>query len=508
MSGIQGFDAKFTDLINGGALSTTNSLRTCLPSSLDLTANCLATYDLSNSTVLAETEYSKRLQQIYAGLQGAVPSSYREASFLDFNSYWTVLLQNTNTINVTRTAADDCITQKRLIFPPSAVDFSRNCTASGVFWNKYKSYYDTFLCEHAWQDDAYLMRESLDSTYDKYSDWALYTTAIPLLQSSSGVSELRDAASKCPREVCQTLGFIGNSDIAGTGAVVAYIIIAVLATLMSMYGLYGELFSPDRSSALHTAWLATAFNFWDTTLFFSIMISVASTVYIETRAATIYELLMASFSAFLASNASFVLLYLGGCGTQEDRGDEKFRFIAWVCAWLVNSFANGGALVRLWSHYSIFQDSRVHDAVCYEDRRWPLVLGRVASAGSAVQIAATCIAWTMTPVVKKIVRRSASSRPGQLLGKMLNKIERLEETKPIFSGGVMIFYIEMSALFLMWFNLIAFLVVREAAFTIYGPSFVDNGMGYGQIVATGFCLQTVMLFLYRMYSERELHCFQ
>ena len=39
------------------------------------------------------------------------------------------------------------------------------------------------------------------------------------------------------------------------------------------------------------------------------------------------------------------------------------------------------------------------------------------------------------------------------------------------------------------------LVIREQAKTFFGSSYSDNAMGYGQIIATGFCLQTLSVWI-------------
>jgi hypothetical protein len=63
---------------------------------------------------------------------------------------------------------------------------------------------------------------------------------------------------------------------------------------------------------------------------------------------------------------------------------------------------------------------------------------------------------------------------------------------------------------LLWATLILIIVVRERSKTIFGASYGDNAMGYGQIMAIGFCIQTVFqagevvfgkLLLYKLWSS-------
>ena len=48
----------------------------------------------------------------------------------------------------------------------------------------------------------------------------------------------------------------------------------------------------------------------------------------------------------------------------------------------------------------------------------------------------------------------------------------------------------------MWANFYFIIIIRREASQFFGPNYGDNAMGYGQIIASGFCVQVIVQWIY------------
>lgn len=83
---------------------------------------------------------------------------------------------------------------------------------------------------------------------------------------------------------------------------------------------------------------------------------------------------------------------------------------------------------------------------------------------------------------------------GFVLGSWLAKIASMLENTHLLSISLRGWFnlsFAMTEFLLLWATFILIIVVRERSKTMFGSSYGDNAMGYGQIMAIGFCIQTV-----------------
>ena len=193
------------------------------------------------------------------------------------------------------------------------------------------------------------------------------------------------------------------------------------------------------------------------------------------QASTVYEIDLCILVALLTCNATTVLSMLSR-ETEKTR-ERLTRTTVHVIGLLIGLGNIYNSLSRISS------DSTLEDFHCYGKNNLP---HRFLLVSVRLQL----IAWGLflaEPCALVLLQTFTPSSPGPLRESLANIHHRMchiwdATQKMIFDIGVV----------LMWVCLAFIVVIRNEAKDVFGPSYADNKLGYGQIIACGFYLQTAV----------------
>ena len=217
-------DDAYTKLVNNHTIAATNPLLKVKPSSLNMSANCWAVYDLNEFVFnRTESEEISRLQMLSNDFRTALPAQYAGTSLIEIYDYLQTIqkLDNFNTV-LNRTWIH-CYPTIKMGPPIAEVDFKLNCSATGEYW------WRTVQTKLAPKLEVVvpLFKNALPAPYTTMSLKTLTSMSSHALNFSNSLdgrylnrplqSMLDDAAKSCAADACEALNFEGNPDIAGTG---------------------------------------------------------------------------------------------------------------------------------------------------------------------------------------------------------------------------------------------------------------------------------------------------
>lgn len=217
-------DKYFADLVANGTIAGQNPLVRLKPSSLNLTSNCWATGDILHimADITDGNEFS-HLQALSNDLRSSLPDEHANASPLSIFEYLMTLRQLPSFLPVLSTAFQNCNQTGLLHAPVSELDFARDCSVTGRFWQRN-------VHSKIWTDvdlRVSLFRSSLPLPFTTMSNQTLELLSLDTIKDKcySGnqcfrppfQSMFSNAAKICAPDACRKLGFGGNADIAGIG---------------------------------------------------------------------------------------------------------------------------------------------------------------------------------------------------------------------------------------------------------------------------------------------------
>lgn len=217
-------DKYFAHLVANGTIAGKNPLIRLNPSVLNLTSNCWATGDILHIMAdMTHGDADSHLQALSNDLRLSLPEELAKASPLSIFEYLMTLHQLPSFLPVLSTTFRNCNQTGLLHAPESDVNFTRDCSVTGRFWQRN-------VYGENWTDGdlrVSLFRSSLPPPFTTMSNQTLELLGLDTIKNRcySGnecfrppfQSMFSNAAKYCAPDACRKLNFSGNADIAGTG---------------------------------------------------------------------------------------------------------------------------------------------------------------------------------------------------------------------------------------------------------------------------------------------------
>ena len=235
-------DKYFADLVANGTIAGQNPLVGLKPSSLNLTSNCWATGDILHILVdTTDKDEFSRLQALSNDLRTSLPDELAGASSHSIYDYLMTLHQPKSFQPVFVNTFQNCNQTGFLHAPESEVDFMRDCSVTGRFWQRN-------VYGENWTDMGLrvsLFRSSLPPPFTTMSNHTLELLGLDAVKDKCFrgkecfrppfQSMLSSAAKNCASDACKKLNFNGSADIAGPGVSPAVKLCEVSADFPSGY---------------------------------------------------------------------------------------------------------------------------------------------------------------------------------------------------------------------------------------------------------------------------------
>ncbi|KIW00434.1 uncharacterized protein PV09_07963 [Verruconis gallopava] len=315
-------------------------------------------------------------------------------------------------------------------------------------------------------------------------------TNIALENGKETIDQMLEASlSECLPLYCQQAGFVGNPDITGIGAFISYIVIAALTTVVNFICMYltwastKPLDDPDvKSSRVWTATISASLSFLDTLLYANIMISVAGCLY-HSLGKSVYEKSTSMLVADLAASATFsasILYRYSHEGMLLQIGLQTLP-----------------TLIRFFLVYSginYMEATPLADSLCIGRPNFALSHLKTSFRVQMV-LAMSILIISALAFFAHVLRSPRSSNTSKGASQLRQSWERFTMSQ---TSRVLWFLISVSLMGYMWMCLAFISQIRSKARYWFAKTYEDNEMGYGQIIAMGFCVQTVVTFIYEL----------
>jgi hypothetical protein len=266
-------------------------------------------------------------------------------------------------------------------------------------------------------------------------------------------------------------------------------VIALLSTIIcitTIFTKYGD--DPElRKSRFKFALSKASVSFFDTLLYFNFMVMIAGIVYV-TQAGTIYERVLCVLVSCLTNSASLVLV------TVYSYPQEGKSLRQWTQA--IGLSLSEPLLIIALLGFEDLDLFPLEDNYCYEGNILPLTAMKVSCWMQVASFILLILGLGLLNVAPYWVKLWSRIRQQPTSGDLAG----LESLISLLLG-VLVIVLQLVS---MWINFYFIAVIREEAKTFFGSSYADNAMGYGQIIASGFCLQAIVQWLYLMWSKSQL----
>lgn len=189
------------------------------------------------------------------------------------------------------------------------------------------------------------------------------------------------------------------------------------------------------------------------------------------HAQTVYEVDLCVIVSMLTCSASLVLHFsVRGKMTPRQSVVRNMALFAGLLVAMITVARN---------HLVVAHQTSLKDFHCY---------GRLNKPHQFVVFAALfqSALWALIPVSWLVAFIWALTRPPNHSTNIWQNDDIIHK----FLGFIRDLFYGLEGLF-MWICLAFIIIVRKEAEIVYGRSYADNAMGYGQVIACGFCIQTV-----------------
>lgn len=213
-------DHTFLALLNHTTSLALVDILPILPSTLNLTSDCLASTSLFESSFIADQ--NQQLLQLADGLRPAFPEAFRNATLLQICNYWGALSNFVpSASNVIQSAFNYCKASGRSTIPLASLNMTQNCSATMTLWNAISGdAAGSGLAAISSPSEGVagsFFRASLPVQYQNVSSWTLLDYVQPLISNSSFLALLGPAATRCEPSACEAIAFSGDADVGGIG---------------------------------------------------------------------------------------------------------------------------------------------------------------------------------------------------------------------------------------------------------------------------------------------------
>ena len=260
--------------------------------------------------------------------------------------------------------------------------------------------------------------------------------------------------------------------------------VVILTTIVcAVAGYYEIRVPPSVNQTRKIAAKETSLVFSDSIALLAVMAAVSFYITFGTKKITyVYEFVLAQSVALMAGDAALVLL-ISLLYEQERR---PFRFLLLFLS-SINILLT--SLVVLNMHRFPLQYRDFRDMACYtSDATPPLQRSRT-------------FAMVSLTLVSTLLSTLLASAIGMRMLKLRNAFRVMTWlVGPILSVVIAVAFVEMWVLFLYIVR------TRANARSLFGSSYEDNDFGYGQILASGFCLQLIVQYAFYGMSKYQCSC--
>ncbi|KAK3385934.1 hypothetical protein B0H63DRAFT_473869 [Podospora didyma] len=525
----------------GGFMNESNPLWECMPSTLEFTRkslkSCQAAYAynfLVNRGAVFGGNATEILGAGLYSLNATLPGKFAPGSITDAEAveyvdvlYTRPLFSKYSTIQYN--VLENCASSGEIGFAPGFLNYTLDCTVTTSIYRTYflddyqrtapLEYDDVLeLVKASFPDRDALPVLSNNTLFNLFNNSRNASDIFGRPETEFLVTYLRLATDTCALDACRALNYAGNGDMAGTGVMAAYSSIAALSTSALVIVLVYKFLPRWRSHYVIQAAFRALEAFRGTMMFFSFMTAIAGFVlmsqtksYYETKAnllistfcadavmslrlLTRYDnnvnqyLGLSRYSSLITLLLLFSLvLYLLITSIWRLSGDKYEDF---TCVKIADTGGSWNEIViSLQVGYLFFYISIIIAMSIREFKRYKLPELRRARTHAQAYNNVSDVPNTDTPLPP----------PPPI------KQSRDMERDPLYdfnSFNPINIVFSVLAILLMWTSLLQLQIFRKKSEDLYGESFGDTtSVGYGQIVAMGFCAETVALFFFVVIHE-------
>lgn len=265
-------------------------------------------------------------------------------------------------------------------------------------------------------------------------------------------------------------------------ALIAYCLIAAITTLIHIYltMLWLNDVDPVRilsRSRFHRATLTASLTFFDTLSYFTVMACIAG-MWLSTREHTFYEKTLCVLVVQLACSATVILAPL------IEFGDGKSTRLLRVLCSMTGFILSAGITIEYQATRS--RNLLMKDFDCYGRQNTPYHRLQTSTMLHLLLCALFLLEICLTFLLHMV--RSVSPNPQ---ANVWNERERfLGWARTNTRRGCSILWNV-----LVWMSFVSIVIIRQQADLTFGQWYEDNSMGYGQVLACGFCIQAVAQWL-------------
>ena len=216
------------------------------------------------------------------------------------------------------------------------------------------------------------------------------------------------------------------------------------------------------------------------------MVSIACNIYIYI-AQSIYEVALSCLVPFLLFFASLCLATMNPYPRDVLGHDRSFRAWTQYIAAVAGIATLGPSIIRF---YNLPHTPKFYrDMPCYAAGVW-LAKFVFISAFALVGLYFWYLVFLTSWIAGAGFIRSRLDRPPEAQARARKWVYRINATI------IIIFFLVAYAF--LWIDFAFIMIVRQRSRTAFGTSYSDDQIGYGQIIASGFCLQAVLQYLHML----------
>lgn len=245
-----------------------------------------------------------------------------------------------------------------------------------------------------------------------------------------------------------------------------------------------------QASRWWTATVAASLSFLDTLLYFNFMIAIAGCLY-HWYGTSVYEKSTSMLVADFVSSATFSASILYRYSHDGMKTQIGLQMLPTVIRFFLEHFG-----------IQYMRYTPLVDSLCIERPNFALSHLNVSFLVQMSLI--LCIVCGVFGAFLFHGIRSRRQQPNP--GKRSPWLGSWASFKESQLSRIVWIVVSLSLLGYMWLCFAFITQIRNKARYWFSHSYTDNEMGYGQIIAMGFCLQTVVLFIYELIGMSHSRC--
>ena len=288
----------------------------------------------------------------------------------------------------------------------------------------------------------------------------------------------------------------------------------IIALVSIYYSRFDDTPAPAGSSnkTIRSAILRSSVIFWDAVIWFALLASIAGMFYLQ-RAQSVYEYTLCVHVVYLMTNALGAMIFMYLREDVRHLDGRHLRIFGQFAVYFVTQCVWGYSLPQI---NNIFVSGVNYvDLPCYAAELWPIKLLTIVTwLQEAIHILLVLV--NFIPVWRyffpEFFKRIEGGTPPKLKGKRAVLIKNIRR-RGMFDQRVwglqrqLLFVVGCLTIVVLWVDFVFIVWIRNRAQAAFGPSYEDNAIGYGQVIASGFAAQAIITFTascickYRSFSK-------